>query len=127
MSDDSSQLKLRVDAGSGSDAEESAELTRQLRESLLDLDVGHIALAEAGDAPAGSKGIPIDWSTLLVTLATSGSALTALIGTVQSWLTGQGHRSVTLEMGGDKLTLTAASSQEQQQLVDNWIRQHSGR
>lgn len=127
MPDKTAQLKLSVEAGPGSDAEQRAELTGQLRESLLDLDVGQVALAQAEDAPRGSKGIPIDWSTLLVTLSASGGVLTAVINTVQSWLARQGQRSVTLEIGGDKLTLTGASSREQRQLVDNWIRQHSGR
>jgi Effector Associated Constant Component 1 len=127
MPDNGAQLKLSVDAGPGADAEESAEFARQLRETLLDLDVDQVALAQTGEAPAGSKGIPIDWSTLLVTLAASGSALTAVINTVQSWLSRQGQQSVTLEMGGDKLILTGASSQQQQELVDNWIRRHSAR
>jgi hypothetical protein len=127
MADKTAHLKLSVEAGPGSDAEESAELTGQLRESLLDLDVDQVDLTQAEDAPSGSKGIPIDWSTLLVTLSASGGVLTAVINTVQSWLARQGQRSVTLEIGGDKLTLTGASSREQQQLVDNWIRQHSGR
>ena len=127
MPDNTAQLKLSVEAGLGSDAEEAAELTQQLRASLLDLDVDQVALAQTGDAPRGSNGLPIDWGTLLVTLSASGGVLTAVINTVQSWLARQGQRSVTLEMGGDKLTLTGASSREQQQLVDNWIRQHSGR
>jgi hypothetical protein len=55
MPDNTAQLKLSVEAGLGSDPEEAAELTQQLRASLLDLDVDQVVLAQTGDAPPAAQ------------------------------------------------------------------------
>jgi Effector Associated Constant Component 1 len=58
-------------------------------------------------------------------LAASGGVLTTLISTVQSWLTRSERCSVTMQIGGDKLMLTGASSEEQERLARAFIRRHS--
>ncbi len=127
MTDRETRLVLNIDAGPEADAEELAELTRQLREDLLHLDVETVDLAHAGEAPTGTKAVdPVTAGTLLVTLAASGGVLTTLINALQSWLTRHERRGVTLEIGGDKLDVTGISSEEQQRLIDAWLSRHRG-
>ena len=127
MTDQTGQLLLTLDAGPGADAEELAEVARQLRTELLELDVETIEFGSSGETPEGAKaGSAVDWSTLLLTLAASGGALTTIIGVLQSWLTRFEKRSVTLEIDGDKLEITGISSKEQRRLVDAWLSRHRG-
>lgn len=116
------ELVLNIEPGPDSDDQEQVELTRQLRKRLLELNELERVESPAAPAQAGAKAVPIDWQTLIVTLAASGGVLTSLIGVVQSWLTRQDRASVTLELGGDKLTITGASSETQKRLVEDWVK-----
>lgn len=121
------QLIINIHARPEDDAEKLAELTRQLRTELMELDIESANLVRAGKIPAGAKtGEPITWGALLVTLAASGGVLTALINVLQSWLTRHEQRGVSLEVDGDKLEVKGMSSQEQQQLIDAWLSRHRG-
>ena len=124
MPDDPTRFILNIEGGPDSDDQERLELARRLRSELLALsEVEGIESPAAMVAPR-SKAAGVDWQTLIVTLAASGGVLTSLIGTIQSWLTRQEKASVTLEMGGDKLVITGASSEVQRSLVDDWVRRH---
>lgn len=103
------------------------ELTHRLGNELKELDVEKVEVAKSGKAPEGTKGIPDVpvWGSLLVTLATSSRVIPALVGTVQSWLKRDEGRSVTLEIGGDKLQVTRISSEQQHELIDTWLKVHS--
>jgi hypothetical protein len=118
------ELVLNIASGPDSDDEEKAQLTRQLRNRLLELNELERVEAPAAPAQPGAKSVPIDWQTLIVTLAASGGVLTTLIGVVQSWLTRQDRASVTLEVSGDKLTISGASSETQRRLVQDWVKRH---
>jgi hypothetical protein len=119
------QLTLNVCTRPEDDAEKLAELSRQLRTELMELDVESVELVRTGKIPAGAKaGEPITWGVLLVTLAASGGVLTTLINVLQSWLTRHEQRSVSLEIDGDKLEVKGMSSQEQQRLIDDWLGRH---
>ncbi len=122
MADQPAQLMLRIDASPGAEDEERGELARQLRQELCELDVNSVDFARAASAPARAKGDPVTLGTLLVTLAASGGVLTTLINAVQSWLARQERTSVTLEIGGDKLSITGVSSEEQRRLIAAWLR-----
>lgn len=117
------RLMLNINAGSEIDYEKVADITLQLRENLLELDVEAVYLVGEGEAPVGAKaGEPVIWGTLLLTL--SHEALKTVIGYIQSWLRGQGAtgcRSVDLEIRGNKLKVKGISSKEQQRLIDTWI------
>ncbi len=120
------QLKLHIDADPRGSSEEQDELCRQLQNDLLEIEVDAARISEAAAAPSGSKGIgPTDLSTLLVTLAASGGVFTTLINAVQSWSARHGDHSVTLEMDGDKLSLTGISASDQQRIVDQWLARHN--
>jgi hypothetical protein len=118
-------LHVNVEPEDG--AEELAELGRQLRTDLLELDVENVDFVRADETPEGTKtGTPIDWTTLLLTVAASGGVLTTLINVLQAWLTRQDRKSLSLEIDGDKLTVTGISSKEQKRLIDAWLSRHRG-
>ena len=128
MSEKAVQVLLNLDAGSEADAEEKEKITRQLREELLGLDVDAVDFVKAGETPAKAKsGDLVTWGTLLLRLAASGGVLTTLIGAVQSWLTRNNQRSITLDVNGNKLEIKGISSDEQTRLANEWIRLNSKR
>ena len=121
------QLILRIDTESRGEAEELESITRQLRKELLELDVEAIDFANTGEMPTKAKaGAPIDWSTLILTLAASGGVITTIIGVAQSWLARHEKRSIALEIDGDRLEITGISSEEQQNLTNAWLSRHRG-
>ncbi len=122
MRSQTAQLMLHIDAGSEADDEERAQLARRLRKDLLELDVESADLVQAGEAPAGSKGIPVDWATLAVSVTPA--VLTALISTLQSWLTRHDRASVTVESRGQTIVVTGTPSKEGQDLIRAFINRH---
>lgn len=125
MSDQTIHLLLSLDAKPEDDDKDLARLTEQLREDITELDVEDVHLVHAGEAPERAKADgSIAWGTLLVALAASGGVLTTLINVLQSWLTRHERRSITVEIGGDKLEVTNISSEEQQRLINAWLSRH---
>jgi hypothetical protein len=120
-----SHLLLKIDSSSADDdAEKLAELTDQLREDIEELDVERVDLIKSKEElPKGAKADDVvTWGSLLVTLVASNSnILPNLIGAVQSWLTRHERRKITVEYGTDKLELLGGSSEQQQQLIDDWV------
>src|SRR5689334_8794419 len=106
------------------DMEDVEDLNRQLREDMRQLENATVYLAEADTPMVGTKSgtLSIDWTTLLVALAASGGVLTTLVNIILSKLTRD--RSVTLEIDGDKLEVTGISSEEQQHLINLWIKRN---
>jgi hypothetical protein len=119
----SNELTLKIDAGSDADEAERTELARHLRQTLLELsEVEHIE-GSAATLPRLSKSVgPIDWSTLLVTLAASGGVVTTLINTVQSWLSRHPQTTITVKLGDDEIVMTGASPADQRRLINEWLR-----
>ena len=122
MAETSPTLTLSVDAGQGADLQESAELTRRLRQFMLDSDIDKVDFVRTGEAPLGSKGDIVSLSTLAITLAPV--ALTTLGGILQSWLTRHERASVTVESGGEKLTITGSLSGEQERTLNAFLDRH---
>jgi len=114
-------ITLHLNAVEDTDVE---NLNQGIQEDLRHLDDAMVELPYADVSPdrAKSGGLaPIDWTTLFVTLATSG-ALTALIQLVQARLTQE--RKVTLEIDRDKLEVKGLSSEEQKRLIDARLQRH---
>jgi hypothetical protein len=122
----SARLALRLDAGSGTGAEELDLLTTRLRAELLQLDVVDVRRGPGAPAPAGARGLDADTlGTLLVSLATAPAVLVAIVGTIRDWL-GRGRaRSVSIEMDGDVLHVTGLSSADQDRLIEAWLVRHA--
>jgi hypothetical protein len=119
------RLKLNIDLGTTADASDLETSTLQLHNQLLELEVQEVALVTDGEKPAAAKvGDPITWGALLVTFAAAGGVLTTLINALLSWLSQDDRRSITLEIGGDKLEVKGLSPSEQRKLVDEWLKRH---
>lgn len=127
MSNQTIQLVLSINAGEETDAEEMEALTQQLYRDLLELeDVESVDLVRAGKQPERAKvSDPISWGTVLVTSLAAGGVITTLINAIQSWLTRNERRSITVEIDGDKLQITGISYKEQQQIINAWISNHT--
>ena len=109
----------------GADPARLEELTGRLRSELLDLDVNDVERVSAGNAPEGSKAIELAAvGALIVTMEQSGR------------LRGQGRehdprvagadpaptRAVEDALGDRTIELTAASNDQQDRLVAEFIR-----
>jgi membrane-associated two-gene conflict system component 1 (EACC1) len=127
MAQEPVQIVIKVDPGTEVDPRALERLSRNLRNDLNGLDGVHNAeLVHVGAAPPGAKAAgAVDFGSIFVTLAASGGVFTALIGVLQGWLRRSDERSLTLQMGSDKLELKGYSSQEQEQLVQAFLRRHA--
>ncbi len=122
------ELYLNIKPSPEDDIEELQKLTLQLRQDISELDVEKVDYIRAEEIPPGAKaGDMITWGSLLISIATSAAAgsgglLPALVTTVQSWLTRrQEKRTISIEIGGDKLEVSAISSEDQKRIIDTWI------
>jgi hypothetical protein len=128
MTERVARLGLCIEAGPEADAEELDELVVQLREQLLELDIECADRATAGPAPPGARAAEILLAgALTVMLAQSSRLFTALIETVQSWVSRSGGRSVKLEIDGDVLEVTGITRTDQRELTKFWIDRHTDR
>lgn len=122
------RLDLCIEAGPEADAAELDELAVQLREQLLELDIEGADRATAGQAPPGARaGDILLAGALTVMLVQSSGLLTALVETVQSWVSRSGGRSVKLEIDDDVLEVTGITRTDQRELIETWIDRHTDR
>ena len=99
-----------------------------LRQELLMLDVRSVEPYDEGTAPEGSKGaLAAVAGVLSVSLAPGLQVLGSVVAVVRDWLRRSGSgRTVKLAIDGDVIELSGASDDVQQQLVDAFVRRHSG-
>ncbi|MFF0342032.1 hypothetical protein [Kribbella sp. NPDC004875] len=99
-----------------------------LRQELLLLDVRAVEPYQDGDAPEGSKGgLAAVAGLLSVSLAPGLQALGSVIVVIREWVRrGGSSRTVKLTVDGDVIELTGATGQMQQQLIDAFVRRHTG-
>jgi hypothetical protein len=118
-------LTVRIGAEDGADAQGLNELTRGLREQLLEIDVRAVDPIRAVP-PSGTRAVDaMVLGSLLVTLARSPELLKGVVGIVQNWLAGTRARTVELQIGGDTLKVGGLSAAEQRRLVDLFVARHS--
>jgi hypothetical protein len=119
-------VSAELDAGPGYDAGELAELTRRLRDELLELDVEAVEPARGDAAPAGAKGVELlAIGGLVVRFMTKATILRSVVDATVGWLGRQQARSVKLTLDGDTLELTGVSTDEQRQLIELWVARHA--
>jgi len=121
-------LKIELVEPEG-DPEALADLVRNLRLELLELDVDSVSSVPAGPAPPGSKGVELAAvAALFVHLNGSRAAITSVVSTVRAWLQ-RGRpspgRTLKVTIGERTLELTAATAEQQEQLVQEFIRSAS--
>jgi len=105
----------------GADDEEAAALTQRLRRELLALDVGSVERAPGTAPPPGARGDALSWAQLIVELAGS---LPALLALVRSWVRRNKSAALTIVIGEDRLELSAATADEQAELIAAWLARH---
>ncbi|EWT00364.1 hypothetical protein N865_16030 [Intrasporangium oryzae NRRL B-24470] len=120
---------VRVGLGErGADAERLDVLHRQLGDQLRSVDGLAVRTdAPEGVVPDGSRALdPATVSSLAVAVLGSGG-LAALLASLRSWLGREqprDQRTVRIEVAGDVLELTGASSGEQDRLVALFLARH---
>ncbi len=115
-----------LDAGPDYDSEELLELTQGLRGELLELDVDSVDPGPRGEAPEGAKGAEIlAFGGLAIQFALRSSVLRSVVDATVAWLGRQQARSVKLTLDGDTLEVTGVSSEEQSQLIEQWVTRHA--
>jgi hypothetical protein len=115
-------------AEEGADAERLDGLTRFLRQELRQLDVDDVTALRAGAPPSGTRAFDVaEVGGLLVTFGRSAAALRSVVSAVRTWLArGEGsRRTVRLELGGDVLELSDATSIDQERLVELFVSRHA--
>jgi hypothetical protein len=107
------------------DVEELDRLIAALRVELLALDVDAVFHVSAGPAPAGSKGLELaEAGALLVQVRDSLPLINAVVSTVRAWLlrSRSSGRSLKVTVDGRTLELSAATADQQQRIVDEFVR-----
>jgi Effector Associated Constant Component 1 len=120
-------LLLALEPGQDADDDEAERLGRQLGAELRELDVDSVQPAAERPAPDGAKGVAVSLAELLVTMSGTGGVLATVVATIRDWL---GRRRdagrVVLTIDGDTLELSSATTAERTELVDAFVRRHSG-
>ena len=103
-------------------------LAGYLRSELIQLDVDEVSAVAAAEPPLGARASAAEVAGgLLVSLGQSAASLQAVVSAVVDWLRrGLGpDRRVRLELEGDVLEISRASTGDQQRLIDLFVRRHS--
>lgn len=112
----------------GADAERLAALTGYLRSELLQLDVEDVKALPAGEPPPGARGFnAATVGALMIALGQSAEGLRSVVSVIRGWLQRDGGkgRAVRLELGGDALELSQASTADQERLIELFVRRHT--
>ena len=107
-----------------SDPEAHDVLMLDLRQELMQLEVESVSAVPVGPAPPGSKGLDMAAAAaLLVQVKGSAQAVSLLVHAVRTWLQrGQGGTSVKLTIGDRTLELSHATTEQQERLVEEFLR-----
>lgn len=120
-------VHVALEPAPDADAEEAERLGRQLYAELRELDVDTVQPAGEPVAPDGAKGAVASLADLLVTMSGAGGVLATVVATIRDWL---GRRRdggrVVVTIDGDSLELSSATAAERAELVDAFVRRHSG-
>ncbi|KIQ66612.1 hypothetical protein TR51_03535 [Kitasatospora griseola] len=116
-------VEVALDYGDGSaGAEEIERETESLIEEIEQLGgVLRLSHPPAGPAPAGTRaGDVTAYSSLILGLA-GAPAVRSLILLVQDWLARRASGTVTLQVGDDRLELSAGSPAERRRIVEAFL------
>lgn len=117
------ELRIEV-VEAGADEQALEQLTADLRRELLELDVDAVEPVPAGPSPEGTKGLDlVALGALLVQLRSSLPLVTSVVSTVRRWLlrSGEPGRSLKVTIDGRTLELSAATSEQQERLVEQFL------
>jgi hypothetical protein len=100
------------------------DLSRALRSELREVDATRAVVPlETGPAPDGTRsGLAAAAGALLVTVQPQLAAVAKIVSLARAWLVrGGGEKRIRLEVDGDVIELTGATSEQQERLIDEWI------
>jgi hypothetical protein len=120
----STELKIEV-FEPDADAEAVDVLAGDLRLELLDLDVDSVSAVTLGPAPEGSKGLELlAVGALLVRVKDSLPVVNAVLTGARAWLAraALSRRSLKITVDGRTLELSAATAEQQERLVEEFVR-----
>jgi len=117
------ELVLRIEED-GADDDRLDSLATTLREELLALDVDGVRRPSAGAAPDGSRALELAAiGALLVTLKGTTEVISSVVSAIRGWLSrGSSGRSVEVTIGDRTLKLTAATPEQQDRMVEEFLR-----
>ena len=126
--DDAMEVLLVVAPDPQLDPEEAERVPRLLRDEVAELDIQSIRPGPSTPVPEKAKGADaVTVGAIVVALSASGGVLTLLIETVRDWLDRSSARHrVSLTIDGDTIELERASDAERRDLIDAYIRRHTG-
>lgn len=109
---------------SGADPDRLERSSTNLRAELLQLDVASVKGVSSGPIPAGARAVDAAAvGAMLVTLRESWTVVATVVQGIQSWLGRHpGTSEAELIIGDKTLRLTAASSAQQDQLIDAFLK-----
>ncbi|MGE5697012.1 MAG: effector-associated constant component EACC1 [Candidatus Sericytochromatia bacterium] len=120
-------VALQLEGDPDMDSEDREQLTRRLRQELLELDVDSVRMARGEGEAAGAKvADPVTLGAVVVALSAGGGVLPSLISTVQDWLyrSSKAHK-ISITIGDDKIELDKATAAQQQALVEAYVGRHN--
>lgn len=108
--------------------EDVERLSRQVFSMLNGLEIESLEPARSANPPAGSKaGEFFELGSWIMTLSAGGGVFAEVIGALRDWLGRQPPENrITVTIDGNTLELSNASAREQKDLVEAFIRRHSG-
>jgi hypothetical protein len=121
------ELRLQL-SEEGADSERLATLTGYLRADLLQLDIEDVNALPGGAPPPGSRVFGVATvGALLIALGQSAEGLRSVVSAISDWLRrGDGsRRMVRLEIDGDALELSQASTSDQERLIELFVTRHT--
>ena len=124
VSDVSKELKIEL-FEPGADHEALDGLASDLRLELLELDVDSVSPVALEPPPEGSKGMELAAiGALLVHVKDALPVVNAVVTAARQWLAraSSSGRSLKITVDGRTLELSAATAEQQQQLVDGFLR-----
>jgi hypothetical protein len=118
-------LELRVDLSLEPDADavELDDAALALREELLDLDVDAVERPASGPPPEGAKAVEaMILGTLLVEAGKD--IIAVVVQTIAGWVGSGRSRSVTVQLGDDKIEISDPSAEDQRRLIESFLARH---
>ena len=109
------------------DTELLEQLTYGLRDEILETPVDSVELPTTAEAPEGARAIGlVAVGALIVKLSGSADTIEKVLGVVRAWFNKKpAARTLKITVGSDVLELSAATLEQQQQLIDAFVKRSS--
>ncbi|WP_280152267.1 hypothetical protein [Piscinibacter sp. XHJ-5] len=125
MSNSRHEVTLSISAGPGSDAGDVEEALIGLLDEARERAIGFTIVPQPPTHLPGAKDASqlLSATGVMLALASSGG-LVALINAVQGWLLHHKSKEVSIEIGGDKITLKGASDDQVAAVTEAFLARH---